>query len=194
MSGISRQEAYKYFTGNLGGSTTVYREELKGYNFSTAVLIIGLAWPVASGGEKGFPVFYVLSTILNSAFLIYPTITSWRLYKRFADLTDDEAVDNMTIWPLDVINECFDAQSQVPDLSDVTVAKAVTLKRKFLAVTIMSLLYLSTTIGAVVIFIFVVIAMCAAGACGWDAKPEYISRNCNLDEFILFAKTYLVLN
>ena len=100
----------------------------------------------------------------------------------------------MTIWPVDTVNECFDAQSQVPKLSDVTVASAVTLRRKFLAVTIMSLLYLSTTIGAVVIFIFVVLSMCAAGACGWDAKPEHISRNCNLDEFILFVKTYMTLN
>jgi hypothetical protein len=69
---------------------------LGGYNFSTAVLIIGLVWPVASGGDKGFPVFYVLSTILNTAFLIYPTITSWKLYKRFADMSDTESIDNMT--------------------------------------------------------------------------------------------------
>ena len=93
---MSRQEAYKYFSGNLGGSTTVYREDLGGYNFSTAVLIIGLVWPVASGGEKSAPVFYVISTILNSAFLIYPTITSWKLYKRFAAMSDTEAVDEMT--------------------------------------------------------------------------------------------------
>ena len=73
-------------------------------------------------------------------------------------------------------------------------SSAISLRNKFLAVTIMSLLYLSTTIGAVVIFIFVVISMCAAGACGWDAKPEHIGRNFNLDEFILFAKTYLILN
>ena len=143
---------------------------MAGYNFSTAVLIIGLVWPVASGGDKGLPVFYVISTILNSAFLIYPTITSWKLYKRFADMTDTEAVDSMTLWPLDVVNECFDAQSQLPDLSDITLAKAVTLRRKFLAVTIMSLLYLSTTIGALVIFVFVCISLLVADkCCGWEA-------------------------
>ena len=85
-------------------------------------------------------------------------------------MTDTEAVDSMTLWPLDVVNECFDAQSQLPDLSDITLAKAVTLRRKFLAVTIMSLLYLSTTIGALVIFVFVCISLLVADkCCGWEA-------------------------
>ena len=149
------------------------RNELGGYNFSVATLIISLSWPELSGGKEGFVFLYFVSNLIMAGMLIYPTISSWKLWNRFDDLVNGSSLDDSLNFLVEDINGCVDAQSQIPDVSSGSRSKAITLYRKFMWVTIMACLYIGVTFGLYVVLAFVGIAACLGG------HGRHIKDNCN---------------
>ena len=86
--GITRDKVYGYYSGNnLLNGPTVYEADLKGYGYSVAVLIVALVWPTQGAkGEKAFVVMWVIFNTVMAGLLVYPTITSWGLWGRFASM------------------------------------------------------------------------------------------------------------
>ena len=86
--GLTRDKVYGYFSGNnpLGG-LKIYEADLKGYGWSVGVLIVALIWPTQGAkGEKAFFAMWVIFNTAMAGMLIYPTITAWNLWGRFASM------------------------------------------------------------------------------------------------------------
>ena len=86
------------------------RDELGGYNFSVVTLILSLSWPELSGGKEGFIFLYFVANLVMSGMLIYPTISSWKLWNRFADLVEGNSNQESSFdFLAEEINGCVDA-------------------------------------------------------------------------------------
>ena len=93
--GITRDKVYGYYSkkNNLNGPI-VYQADLKGYGFSITVLFLAFTWP---GGVKNASrrpgglrdaliMSWIIFNTVIAGFLVYPTITSWGLWGRFASM------------------------------------------------------------------------------------------------------------
>ena len=87
--GITRDKVYGYYSGNNPlGDLSIYEADLKGYGWSIVVLIVALIWPSlgVKFEEKDLVVGWVMFNTLLAGMLVYPTITSWGLWGKFASM------------------------------------------------------------------------------------------------------------